>query len=224
MHRRLARIARVAIRVLLGSCALLASCAGASSGRAEALSAYAKAAAAYDAGRVEEAAGLAEASLGSDASLYPASVLLGKAHFLAGNDERAIGALRRALRRQPEGGEAGLWLARAHRSKGEAEAARLAVEGVLALDPSSIAGLRLAASLAYEAGDLAASWAFAERAVEASAEAGLAFADRAALRWAAGDTEGAASDLDAAVLTLPAGSSAKASALALRERMREDEP
>jgi len=72
-------------------CALLALGCARRAGPTEAtLVAYAKAAAAYDAGRVEEAMGLARQVSAADAGFYPAWVLLGKAAYFSDSGAAAI--------------------------------------------------------------------------------------------------------------------------------------
>ena len=63
--------------------------------------------------------------------------------------------------------------------------------------------------------------AFLDRAAETAGETGMAFSDRAALRWAAGDSDGAIDDLSAAAAILPSGSAARGAAEDLLSRIRE---
>jgi len=80
------------------------------------------------------------------------------------------------------------------------------------------------ASLASDDERLADAKAYLDRALEASAEVGMAFIDRASIRWASGDRTGALADLDAAVTVLPVGSNAQKAAVSLGQRIREPTP
>jgi tetratricopeptide (TPR) repeat protein len=169
---------------------------------------YARAAGAYASGDLEAAAVAARESLGPGRNFLPAAVLLGKINYFAGDDEAAIRSLKRAMHLSPRAGEAALWLARTFRAAGMASEARKSCELLLSTDPQNIAGLRLASCLAIDLHDIAAAVAYLDRAIESAGETGLAFADRAALRWAAGDAAGAQVDLEAALVTLPRDSAA----------------
>jgi tetratricopeptide (TPR) repeat protein len=199
------------LAALAGSCAV--------GGRGDALAAYARAASAYEAGYLTKAVALAKEAVAADRRLPAPLVLIGKASFFMDEDAAAIRALERAVRLTPRGGEAALWLARAYRAAGRSDDAKRTCELAIASDPSSIAALRLSAMLALDEGEAGAAYAFLERAVEAASEAGLAYTDRAALRWAAGDRDGALQDLEAAAVSLPPGSAASGAATALRERV-----
>jgi len=172
------------------------------------LRAYARAAAAYASGDLEAATEAARESLGPARDFLPAAIVLGKASYFAGDDEEALASLKRALHLTPRAGEAALWLARAYRGAGLETEARQTCELLVSSDPQNIAGLRLAACLALDRNDIPAAAAYLDRAVESAGEAGLVFADRAALRWAAGDAPGAEADLAAALVTLPRSSGA----------------
>ncbi|OHD22172.1 MAG: hypothetical protein A2Y38_05080 [Spirochaetes bacterium GWB1_59_5] len=182
---------------------------------------YAKAASAYASGDLKTAAAAARESIGMSNDFLPAVVLLGKVSYFSGDDEAAVTALKRALRLSPRAGEAALWLSRAYRAAGRAVEARRGCELLLSTDPQNIAGLRLAACLALDLNDVAGARAYLNRAVESAGEAGLAFADRAALRWAAGGATGAGADLTAALVTLPEGSAARQATEELLERIAE---
>jgi len=182
---------------------------------------YVKAAAAYDSGELDIASTLAREALDRNKRFQPALVLLGKASYFSGNDGTAIAALERAARSSPRAGAAKLWLARAYRSAGRNNDARRACEQVLSADPENIAALRLASIIALDLEDAGSAMAFLDRAAGAAGETGMAFSDRAALRWAAGDGDGAISDLGAAAAVLPAGSAAREAAEDLLSRIRE---
>lgn len=182
---------------------------------------YAKAAAAYASGDLKTAASAARESMVASGDFLPAAVLLGKISYFSGDDEAAVTAFRRAVRLSPQAGEAALWLSRAYRAAGRAVEARRGCELLLSTDPQNIAGLRLAACLALDLNDVAGATAYLNRAVDSAGEAGLAFADRAALRWAAGDAAGAEADLAAALVTLPEGSAAQQATEGLIARIAE---
>ncbi|MBU1081958.1 MAG: tetratricopeptide repeat protein, partial [Spirochaetes bacterium] len=148
------RAAIVAIAALLAwGCAARPEGARLSAARERALAAYAAAASAYDSGRLEQAEGLAESSLEAEATFLPSLTLLGKAAYLAGDDAGAERALRKAVRASPRAGEAALWLARTYRATGRPGLAMSACETILSSDPSSVAALRLAATLSTDSGD-----------------------------------------------------------------------
>jgi len=189
-----------------------------------AIGAYAQALERYSAGDMVGAAARAERSLGRSGRFLPALLLLGKASLLSGDEEKAVAALKRALAATPRAGEAAVWLARAYRASGlAAEASALCAIAVSA-DPGSVTALRLMASLASDDERLADAKAYLDRALEASAEVGMAFIDRASIRWASGDRTGALADLDAAVTVLPVGSNAQKAAVSLGQRIREPTP
>ncbi|HPG85213.1 MAG TPA: tetratricopeptide repeat protein [Spirochaetales bacterium] len=209
------------------SCAWLAACSwprDPSVASEAAIGAYAQALERYSAGDMVGAAARAERSLGRSGRFLPALLLLGKASLLSGDDEKAVAALKRALAATPRAGEAAVWLARAYRASGlAAEASALCAIAVSA-DPGSVTALRLMASLASDDERLADAKAYLDRALEASAEVGMAFIDRASIRWASGDRTGALADLDAAVTVLPVGSNAQKAAVSLGQRIREPTP
>lgn len=176
---------------------------------------YAEAAAAYDRGAFIEARSAAERALSHSSDFLPALALAGKAAYLSGDAEGAAKALARGVRASPRGGEAALWLARAYRAVGKGDEARRACESLLAASPFDTAALRLASSLAMDRDRPAEARAFLDRAVAAAAESGMAFLDRACLRWAGGDRAGCLADLRAALAILPEDSAACRAALGL---------
>lgn len=194
--------------------ALAASCPSGSRDRA--LFAYAEAAAAYDSGRLDAALAGAKKSLALDSSFLPALVLAGKSSYFLGDDAGAVSALKRAVRATPRAGEAALWLARAYRAAGRAGEAKRTCEALLSSNPADAAALRLAAGLADERGDAAATRSYLDRAIDSAAEAGLALAERAAIHWAAGNGAAAVADLDAALAALPEGGAARKAVAELR--------
>jgi len=184
-------------------------------GRADGvLKAYAAAATAWDSGDFSTALSLASSCLALDHRFLPALMIRGKSLFLLGDDEQAIAVLSSAIVETPRAGQAALWLARAYRAKGDAARAEHTCQLALQADPANIEVLRLASMIALDADDSQASLAYLDRSIEAAAEAGMAFVDRATLRWAAGDRLGASTDLEAALAILPPGSSASAAARA----------
>lgn len=192
-----------------------------SSGHAdEVLKTYAAAALAWDSGDFNAALPLAGSCLAMDHRFLPALMIRGKSLFLLGDDEQAIRTLSQAILETPRAGQAALWLARACRAHGDAARAERTCQLALQADPANIEVLRLASMLALDAGDARAALAYLDRSIEAAAEAGLAFVDRAALRWASGDGLGASTDLDAALAILPPGSSASTAARATASRVR----
>ncbi len=175
----------------------------------KAVASYSRAAGAYDAGNFEAAADGASLALDAEDSFLPAIVLLGKASYFSGDDETAIMALEKGLAVSPRSGEAALWLARAYLAARRDEDARSMCELLLSAEPSNVAALRLSAGIALDSGDGAAALAFLDRAIAATGDAGLAFTDRAAMRWAAGDLDGTVADLGAALAILPEESVAR---------------
>ena len=165
----------------------------------ETLLLYGRASAAYSRGNFEETA----AMLSSIKNFSPALVLRSKALFFLGKGEEAEGLLRRALRRNPGGGEASLFLARVLREQGKEEEARRVAETLLGDNPQDIRALRLASDLASRRGDTEEAAVLLDRAVEASAETALVFVDRAKLRFTGGNGSGALEDLRRAELLLP---------------------
>lgn len=211
--RRIRRIVAIALTAMLSACG--------NRHRDRAVSLYAAAAAAYDEGRHEAARAGAERSLELDSSFLPALVLAGKAAYFADDGPASILALRRGVRVSPRAGEAALWLARAYRAAGRTGDAWRTCESLLSSDPSSVPALRLASSLALDEGRAAEAYAYLDMAIASAAEGGLAFADRAALRWAKGDREGSLADLDAAIAVLPRGSASRIAATSLRASIEE---
>ena len=183
--------------------------------------AYIEAAAAYDAGKLESSLASAKKTLAMDTAFLPALVLVGKASYFLDDDTAAIAALERGVKLSPRSGEAALWLSRAYRAIGRIEDATRTCEILLSSDPANMAALRLAADLALDAGNTAEAYGFLDRAIAAAAEAGLAFADRAALRWASGDREGTFDDLAAAIAVLPRDTVAYKAALELRKSIAD---
>lgn len=184
------------------------------------LKTYVAAAAAWDDGDFSGALDLADSCISGDQLFLPAVILRGKALFLLGDDDGAIAALSKAVSLTPRAGQAALWLARAYRSHGDHEEAERVCHLALQSDPSNIEMLRFASMLALDGGDAKAAAAFLDRAIEAAAGAGMAFVDRATLRWAGGDRLGASADLEAALALLPDNSSAIGAARAVATKIR----
>jgi tetratricopeptide (TPR) repeat protein len=133
----------------------------------------------------------------------PALVLKGKAEYFSGDPAAAEVSFRRARRRNPASAEAGLYLGRILRERGDHAGAEAVAESLLADDPLDIRVLRLAADLAREGGRADAAMAYLDRAAEASAETALVFVDRARARWIAGKGADALEDLEKARALLP---------------------
>ena len=173
-------------------CALAAACS--SPGPAgETLLLYARSQDVYREGKFTEAAIM----LAGERKFVPALVLRGKAEYLSGDLAAAENSLRMALAFESGNVDASIFRARLCRETGNAKEARRLTEKILAGNPQDIRALRLAAELERERGapGEAASAAFLDRAVEASAEAALVFLDRARLRWIGGNGAGALDDL-----------------------------
>jgi predicted Zn-dependent protease len=133
----------------------------------------------------------------------PALVLKGKAEYFSGDPEAAEVSFRRARRHNPASAEAGLYLCRLLRERGDLTAAEALADSLLADDPLDVRVLRLAADLAREGGRADSALAYLDRAAEASAESALVFMDRARVRWTAGRGEDALADLEKARVFLP---------------------
>jgi len=207
-------------RVLSGVfiCLWMVSCASPGNGDEE-LVLYARSRELYGEGRFQEAAGI----LKDEKKFIPALVLRGKAEYLSGDLASAEKSLNAALALNSHDTEALLFLARLYREKGNKEEAGIVAEKILGNNPLDIRALRFAASLAREKGvsGEAASAAFLDRAVEASAESALVFLDRARLRWAGGNSSGALEDLGCAKALLPKDSPVLKSVEKLESIIRE---
>jgi tetratricopeptide (TPR) repeat protein len=133
----------------------------------------------------------------------PALALKGKAEYFSGDPAAAERSFRRARKRNPASAEAGLYLSRILRDRGDHAGAEVLAESLLADNPLDLRVLRLAADLAWEGGKADSALAYLDRAVEASAESALVFMDRARARWIAGRGEDALADLERARTLLP---------------------
>jgi tetratricopeptide (TPR) repeat protein len=133
----------------------------------------------------------------------PALVLRGKAEYFSGEPEAAERSFRRARKHNPASAEAGLYLGRILRERGDRAGAEALAEALLADDPLDVRVLRLAADLAWEGGKADSAIAYLDRAAEASAESALVFVDRARARWTAGKGQDALEDLAKAQVLLP---------------------
>jgi tetratricopeptide (TPR) repeat protein len=170
----------------------------------------------YDSGRLEAARLEAAKVLSLDSDFFPALMLAGKIAYFLDDDADAILYFERGTAGSPKGGEAALWLARAYRNAGRSADAKKTCEMLLSSDPSNPSVLRFASTLALDGKDVSAALVYLNRAIASAAETGLAFTDRAALRWAAGDRPGTLADLDSAMILLPHDSSAHKAASELR--------
>ena len=162
----------------------------------ETLLLYARASSVYRNGGYSEAALM----LKEEKSFPQALLLRGKAQFFAGEDDAAETSLRQALRLRPNSIEAGLYLARLEREKGNVINARQFVERILSDDPYNIRALRLAAELSRDIGPEgeAEAAAYLDQAVEALGESALIFLDRARSRWIGGNRKLALEDISKA--------------------------
>ncbi|MDR0312601.1 MAG: tetratricopeptide repeat protein [Treponema sp.] len=170
----------------------------------ETLLLYAKATSVYREGRYTEAASM----LLGERAFAPSLVLRGKAHYFAGNDDEAEKSLRRALALSPGNTEAGLYLARLGRERGNLKDAKQIIEKILSNDPQNIRALRLAAEMARDTGPQgeAMAAAYLDQAAEASSELALVFLDRARSRWVNGNVKASLEDLGRARALLPLNS------------------
>jgi len=146
--------------------------------------------------------------LADENGFAPSLLLRGKAQYFNGADDDAEKSLRKALDLMPGSAEAGLYLARLEREKGNAAEAIKLVEKLLGNDPKNTRALRLAAMLARDAGPEgeAAAAMYLDQAVEALAESALIFLDRAKDHWINGDRNSALEDLARARTLLSADS------------------
>jgi tetratricopeptide (TPR) repeat protein len=165
----------------------------------EALIRYARAQKAYQEGDFSETLRILEGVRG----FAPGLLLRGKGEFFSGDLDAAEKSFRRVRKLRPGSLEAGLYLSRIRRERGDYAGAEALAESLLADDPLNVRALRLTADLAREGGRAAASQAYLDRAVEASAESALVFLDRARARWSLGRGEDALEDLKRARVLIP---------------------
>ncbi len=184
-------------------------------GEAE-LAEYAKAAERYAAGDFSAARDGAGALWKRAPSFEAAAVLAGKAALFSGDPRGAVALLERI---SADNREAAIWLVRALDAAGRLREADAAVERLLADDAGDWRLLELAARGRKAGGDEAAYRALLDRAIDAASGVGLALVERAGLRNAAGDRDGAARDLDAALAVLPADSAAGKAARLVRDEL-----
>ncbi|MDR1238938.1 MAG: tetratricopeptide repeat protein [Treponema sp.] len=154
----------------------------------------------------------------------PALALRGKAEYFQGNLDAAETAFRQARKLNPSFAEAGLYLGRCLREKGDRAAAEALVESLLAVDPLNVRFLRLAADLAREGGREDSALSYLDQAVEASAETAMVFVDRARARWIAGKGTEALEDLTKAQTLLPWNTPLSRSIQNLERSIREVSP
>jgi tetratricopeptide (TPR) repeat protein len=183
------------VPVLLGL--VLASCF--SVGEEEILMSYARAQKSYQEGNFSETVKI----LAGVRDFVPALVLRGKGEYFSGDSDAAESSFRRARKLNPASAEAGLYLGRILRERGDLAGAAALSESLLADDPLDPRVLRFAAELAGEAGRSDSALAYLDRAAEASAESALVFVDRARARWITGRGEEALEDLEKARVLLP---------------------
>jgi tetratricopeptide (TPR) repeat protein len=154
----------------------------------------------------------------------PALALKGKAEYFLGDLGAAEDSFRRARELNPSFAEAGLYLGRCLREKGDRAGAEALVESLLAADPLNLRFLRLAADLAREGGREDSALSYLDQAVEASAEAAMVFVDRARARWIAGRGGEALEDLAKARVLLPWDTPLSRSIQSLETVIREVSP
>ena len=138
----------------------------------------------------------------------PALILRAKAEYFSGDLEKAEKSCRRAKKLRPSSLEAGLYLARILREKGDTASAQNAAELLLADNPQDIRALRLAAELAIDAGRFDEAVILLDRAAGFSSESAMILLDRARLRWITGSgdklaMQAALEDLSRAKAMLP---------------------
>jgi len=178
---------------------------------------YSGASSAYEEGRFYDVTEI----LRGQNDFPPAIVLRAKAEYFSGDLEGAEKSCRRALKLRPASHEAGLYLARILREKGDTAGARAAAETLLADNPRDISALRLAADLALEEGRADEAVILLDRAAEFSAESALVLLDRARLRWISGNGEAALEDLSRARAMLPWNTPLEQSIFNLEKIIRE---
>ncbi|MCL2129365.1 MAG: tetratricopeptide repeat protein [Treponema sp.] len=185
----------------------------------ETLVLYARASAAYSEGRLGETADI----LLSIKSFAPALVLRGKALYFMDEGEEAEKVFRRALSVRPSSTEASIYLVRILKDRGLLKEAESLVETILSDDPSDIRAFRLASDLSFLKGPAGESQgiAYLDKAIEAAAEASLAYLDRARYRWVSGNSNGALSDLEAARFLVQANSALFRSISSLEKTIME---
>jgi tetratricopeptide (TPR) repeat protein len=165
----------------------------------EILMLYARAQKSYQEGNFSETAKI----LAGARNFVPALVLRGKGEYFSGDSEAAEASFRRARKLNPASAEAGLYLGRILRERGDLTGAGNLSESLLSDDPLDPRVLRFAAELAGESGRMDSALAYLDRAAEASAESALVFVDRARARWTAGRGKEALEDLEKARILLP---------------------
>jgi len=180
---------------------------------------YARACAAYSEGRFGETVDM----LLPIKSFAPALVLRGKALYFMDEGDEAEKVFRRALSARPSSTEASIYLARILKDRGLLEEAESMVEAILSDDPSNIRAFRLASDLSFLKGPAGESQgvAYLDKAIEAAAEAYLAYLDRARYRWVSGNSNGALSDLEAARVLVPVNSALFRSISSLEKTIME---
>ena len=170
----------------------------------ETVRAFVRASDSYSQGRFSETAEI----LRREKKFPPAVILRAKAEYFLGDLENAEKSFRRAIKLRPSSLEAGLYLARVLREKGDLAGAQTAAESLLADNPQDIRTLRFAAELAFDAGRFDETAILLDRAAEFSAESAMALLDRARLYWVSGKADKAAqlaalNDLSRARAMLP---------------------
>ena len=160
---------------------------------------YVRAGDAYAQGRFLEVIEI----LNGQENFPPALILRVKAEYFFGDLENAEKSCRRVIKLRPSSFEAGLYLARILREKGDLAGAEITVNELLADNPQDIRALRLVAELACDAGKFDEAAIFLDRAAEFSAESAMVLLDRARLYWIAGKGEQALEDLSRAKAMLP---------------------
>jgi tetratricopeptide (TPR) repeat protein len=178
---------------------------------------YANAHALYSDGQFLETAAL----LDGVKRFPPALTLRAKAHYFSGDLDNAERSFRQTIKFRPGNFEAKLFLVRILRDRGEGDNARQLAENLLADNPHDVRLLRLAAAIAMEQGDHAASSALLDQAAELAADGAMALLDRARYRWTAGRGSEALEDLGRARAMLPWETPAVRSINQLEKRILE---
>jgi len=166
---------------------------------AETIRLYSQASAVYSYGQFTQVMEI----LQKENNFLPSLILRAKAEYFSGELERAEKTCRRVISLRPSSFEAGIYLTRILREKGDYSAAAKTVESLLADNPQDIRALRLAAELSSDAGKLDEAMSLLNLAAEFSAESAMVLLDRARLYWMAGKANEALNDLSRARAMLP---------------------
>jgi len=184
---------------------------------AEMLRLFALASQAYSEGRFTDVMEI----LRTENKFLPSLIIRIKAEYFSGDFEKAEKSCRRAVSLRPSSLEAGLYLARILREKGDHAGAVETAQSLLADNPQDIRALRLSAELASDSGKFDEAMIFLDRAAEYSAESAMVLLDRARLYWIAGRVNNALDDLSRARAMLPWDTPLLRSILNLENHIKE---